>query len=166
MRFLPFALLLVFSLPALSEEVNWYVYGGLSLHSEETETLVGDGIGLQLGLGAQLNQTFGLEFRIDTAPAIEPDSLIDEVEQEFNISVINYEIETTPNVYSSILGTLTFPMNDTTSIILRAGYTTYSVETEFLIDYAEDSRFYYQDLDFSITEEGWTCHMLVDTLGN
>ena len=154
MKFLSCVLLLVLSLSAFSEEAHWYGFGGLSLYSEDTETLVGDGLGFQLGVGVQFNPSFGLEFRIDTAPTIEPDSLVDAFEDELNITLISYEIETTPNVYSSIFGTLTFPMNETRSVILKAGYTTYSVETEFVIDYAEDDRFFYRNEDLSFTDEG------------
>ena len=155
MKFLSFVLLLVLSLPVFAqEESNWYAFGGLSIQSEDTETLVGDGLSFLVGVGFQFNKSVGLEFRVDNAPTIEPDSLVDAFEDELNITLISYEIETTPNVYSSILGTLTFPMNETRSVILKAGYTTYSVETEFVIDYAESDRFFYRNIDLSFTDEG------------
>ncbi|MXZ44929.1 MAG: hypothetical protein F4Z01_08175 [Gammaproteobacteria bacterium] len=135
--------LLLFAIPMQSEEVKWYAFGGTSLFREDTDTLIGDGLGLRAGVGSQFNSTFGIEVSWNGAPAVENSSLAAAIAEDQNLLLRSYAIETQPNFYFSLAGTLTLPMDDQLSFIGKVGYARYSVESQIEIDFAQDEFFYY-----------------------
>ena len=97
-KFLLSVLSLSMSMSVLSQEnVNWYTFWGLSLYSEDVDTLVGDGIGYRLGVGFQFNDIVGLEFAFDGTATLDPSSLRSAIEEEENVTLLDYSIETQRN---------------------------------------------------------------------
>lgn len=135
--------LLFIAIPLVSEEVKWYAFGGTSLYKEDTDTLVGDGLGLRVGLGSQINSIVGIEVSWSGAPTVEDSSLAAAIAEDQNLLLRSFAIETQPNFYFSLSGTLTLPMDDQLSFIGKLGYARYSVESQIEIDFAQDDFFYY-----------------------
>lgn len=130
--------LFLFACPLLSEEANWYVFGGTSIYNEDSGTLIGEGLGLRVGVGSQFNPIIGIEICLDRADTLDHASLASRIEEVNDIKLHSYEIETRANLYLSLLGTVTLPMSDQVSFIGKAGYTRYSVESQIEIVHAED----------------------------
>ena len=107
---------------------SWYISGGTSLWSEDVDTAIGDGFGGKLAVGVQLTPTFGFEWNIDVAPAIDPEVLTDAILELFDWDEARYETETTGHVYSALLGTLRFPIEENIWFLAKAGYANYSAE--------------------------------------
>ena len=132
MKNLLLILSLVFALPALSEtDIQWYSVGGLALYSEDFDASVGDGVGANFGIGAQINKTFGIEIFADRSPPIEPEDLWDEFSKVFDTSAVTeYDIKIAGNLSFTVAGTLTFPMSDRLSGIVKGGFTSISYNLE------------------------------------
>ena len=146
----PFSLfLLLISIPILAvEEIDWYVFGGISTYQEDSDTLVGNGIGIRLGVGVQLTENFGLECIFDQTPALDEDVFINILEDEYG-SFQSYDFEYWGNTYFSILGTFSAPINESVSWIAKAGMTSYEAEIE-----KGDAETFYYIYDFSFVENG------------
>ncbi|MDE0645468.1 MAG: hypothetical protein OXH84_04425 [Gammaproteobacteria bacterium] len=107
---------------------SWYITGGTSLWSEDVDTTVGEGFGYKIALGFQLTKTFGLEWNLDGAPAIDPEVLTDAILELFVWDEAAYETETHGLTYSSFLGTFRYPIEENVWILLKAGFANYSAE--------------------------------------
>ena len=152
-RFIAILFVLSLTLPSLAQEqeIEWYGTIGTSFFNEDVETLVGEGLGIHLGVGVQITDLVGIELAIDTAPAFDNEDLfIEELEKEVGrISSYDYVIQ--PNYYGSLMGTLTFKLEDKFSIVVKGGVSSYEVEIEKLLF---ESRFYSRRDSSPIIEEG------------
>ena len=154
-HFIAILFTLVLAIPSLGQNANWYSFGGLSLYTEDVDTLVGDGIGFSLGVGTQFNKTFGVEFFVDGAATLDPSVLVSAMEDEWDITLNSYEIETQRNFYTGIVGTFTFPVDEKISLVGKVGYVRYSVESKILLKQWEDDYYVYEGSeDLSFKEQG------------
>ena len=111
---------------------------GLSLYSEDTDAMVGSGIGLRLrGFGLQFNNRFGLEGFLDFAPKLDTSSIEDV--SDIDLSGKDVELKTKRSSYASLVGTLTHPMNERWSLIGKVGYCRYS--SKFHVFFKDDLLF-------------------------
>lgn len=122
------ATMLAMPLCAQSFEIDWYGFGGLSAYQTDVDTAVGTASGFQLGIGSQLNRTFGIEFVYQQAPPIEPDEVLKYLTEE-GWSLSEYMIETYSNQYFSMLGTWSYPFPGTSAFFVgKLGVAYYRVE--------------------------------------
>lgn len=152
-----FSILFIFilsvpNLTAQNDETQFYGTVGVSFFEEDVETLFGRGTGLHLGAGVQITDLIGIEFAIDTAPAFDNENLfVEELEKDFG-TLYEYEFVIQPNFYASLMGTLTFKLEDDDfSTIIKAGLSSYEVEIEKLLF---ESRFYTRRNSNPIIEDG------------
>ena len=136
------------------ESMNWYTFGGLSFYGDNLDTRVGDGLGYRVGIGFQFNNIVGLELGFDGAAPVDPASLVSVYEEEENVTLINYSVDTLGNFYTSILGTLSFPLDERFTLIGKMGYAKYRVETTSDIQLAVDELFNYFNVDLSFKDHG------------
>ena len=109
------------------EEMSWYTFGGLALHSEDTDAAVGAGVGPNAGVGIRFNNMFGLEAQVNRSPAMEPEDFWDAFAQVYDVSdATGYEIKLAGNLSFTLAGTLTIPMQEKLSGILKIGYSQIS----------------------------------------
>lgn len=153
-RFIPILFIFIQSVPNLiaqNDETQFYGTLGVSFFEEDVETLVGRGTGLHLGAGFQITDLIGIEFAIDTAPAFDNENLfVEELEKEFG-TLFEYEYVIQPNFYATLMGTLTFKLEDDFSTIIKGGLASYEVEIEELLF---ESRYYFRRDSNPIIEDG------------
>ncbi|MCY3540463.1 MAG: outer membrane beta-barrel protein [Gammaproteobacteria bacterium] len=136
------------------ESMNWYTFGGLSFYGDNVKSRVGDGLGYRVGVGFQFNRTVGLELGFDSAAPVEPASLVAVYEEAENVTLLNYSVDTLSNSYTSIMGTLSFPLDERFTLIGKIGYARYRVETTSDIQLAVDELFNYFNVDLSYKDHG------------
>lgn len=83
-----------------------------------------------MGFGAQVTERFGFEMILDTAPAFDNETLlVDTLEDEF-VRIYSYHVEIWGDVYISFVGTLTIPVEDKISLVLKDEASSYQVEAD------------------------------------
>lgn len=140
---------------------SWYVSGGSYFWSEDVETGVGDGAGVNFGVGVQINETFGLELHFNQSPAIDPNVLTNAVIDELDLNedrVSSWETETHGVAYSSLLGTARFPIDNQRYMFLKAGVASYLVQFHIEIEHEIPSLWgsISDDYEFDVNETGST----------
>lgn len=153
-RFIPIlfiSFLSVSNLIAQDNNVQFYGAVGVSLFNEDVDALVGEGLGLHLGLGLQITDLIGIEFAFDNSPTFDNgDLFIKELEKDVG-RIYSYDYVIKPNFYGSLMGTLTKKLEDDFSIIVKGGVVSYEAEIEKLLF---ESQYYFRRDTSPITEDG------------
>lgn len=138
MKLLTFGLvLLIITAPsAQAVEKPWYVSFGFSSFLENESSGVGEGIGIPLTIGRDINDMFGVEFSFDLAPSADEFSYVERIDADLFAQAINYDVESPGILYASLAGKYNRPLNNTFNLVLKVGLTYFddwaevSVETE------------------------------------
>lgn len=142
-RFACVALIGTLSVPLTAEgnDFDMYFFGGLTIFPEGTsvELASEEGYGNRWGMGFQINNFLGLEIARDSAPALDDLLIVEFFEQDFAEKFTNYEIETTYNRFSSLVGTFSVPISNSTTIIGKVGYANYSYKSK--VDFQSNNGF-------------------------
>lgn len=119
-------------LAAEGNDFDWYFIGGFTVFPDGTSVEVTDteGYGNRWGAGFQINSFFGLEFARDSAPAMNDAAIVDLFEQDFNDTITTYDIKATFNRFSSLVGTFSVPVSNSTKFIGKIGYANYSYRSK------------------------------------
>lgn len=128
-RFIATLFLAFLIIPTFAQSERYFSVG-VSGFQEDVGFAVGEGAGFRLGAGMNLNKTFGFEATLDVAPATEEDAVASYFEDQFGVTFESYDIDPKRNVYLSIFGTLTYPLNNSVSIFGKVGYASYWTEVE------------------------------------
>lgn len=125
-------------------ESTWYAIGGGSIYAEDIGEEIGEGPGIRVGAGVQLNEVFGVELVRDYIPSLA--SIVTGV--LLNSIGLENEVTSSGYVYTSSLGTAKRRLGQDVNLVSKLGIGYYYVEAEFR----------YPDLDIleEISFEGWT----------
>lgn len=138
MKKLTFGLvLLIITIPSVQAvEKPWYVSFGFSSFVENESSGVGEGIGIPLAIGRDINNLFGVEFLIDVAPSADEFSYVERIDADLFARATSYEVDSPGILYTSLSGKYTRPLNNTFNLVLKVGLAYFddwadvSVETE------------------------------------
>ena len=153
-------LLTVLIVPSQAEKVERYLFGGVSTYDEnEAFSDVKRGIGFRFGGGLQFSDRLGLEFFVDNSPSLDPsraaDLLTNEIQalnQVYGQYDATIEVNAERNYYTSVVGTLTFPITDKRSWIFKGGLSYAAFETSLKPGFAD--YFVHKHNDVSATFSG------------
>ena len=129
-------LLLIAAPSVQAVEKPWYVSIGLSSFTENESAGVGEGIGIPLAIGRDINKQFGIEFQIDVAPSANEMSYVKRIDADLFALATNYDVDSPGILYTSLSGKYTRPLNNTFNFVLKIGLTHFDdwaevrVETE------------------------------------
>lgn len=137
------ALIGILSAPLTAEgnDFDLYFFGGFTIFPEGTsiEFASKEGYGNRWGMGFQINDFFGLEIARDSAPAMDDRAIVDFFERDIADTIANYEIKTTLNRFSSLVGKFSVSISNYTKIIGKVGYANYSYRSK--VDFESRSGF-------------------------
>ena len=129
--------LLIITIPSVQAvEKPWYVSFGFSSFVENESSGVGEGIGIPLAIGRDINNLFGVEFQIDVAPSADEFSYVERIDADLFAQATSYEVDSPGILYTSLSGKYSRPLNNTFNLVLKVGLAYFddwadvSVETE------------------------------------
>ena len=112
---------------AKEEVPKWYTIGGLAVYSEDFGETLEEGLGVRVGVGVQLNETFGAELVRDFIPDL--GSVVSSV--FLNVIGAENEVKSSGYVYSSLFGSLRIPTGEDVWLVAKVGIGHYYYEAEF-----------------------------------
>lgn len=131
-----------------------FVTGGLSNFREDLRTTVGDGASPRFALGVQYNNWFGLELFAETAPALSPTSLLEDLEKQLNQTATSFAVNTTTNRYLGLLSKFSYDVKKGLALVGRVGFAKFEAhETSARLQWkneADQSLFTYHKLDEAV----------------
>ncbi|MXZ44654.1 MAG: porin family protein [Gammaproteobacteria bacterium] len=124
--------MLAIPLAAEDNDLGWYFLGGFTVFPDGTSIEVAstEGYGKRWGAGFQINSFFGLEFARDSAPALNDAAIVKIFEQDFDDTINTYDIKSSYNRFSSIVGKFTVPVIKSANLIGKLGYANYSYRSK------------------------------------
>lgn len=120
--FISIVLMVVMSVPSLTQNSEWYIFGGTSFWGEDRTSYVADGTSVRLGVGWQPLERIGLELVWNSVPDMGSFSELETVPEDppfYNRDYNEYDTSTITNI--SLLGTFTVPVTDNTSLLFKSG---------------------------------------------
>ena len=135
-------------------EYLFFVTGGLSNFREDLRTTVGDGASPRFALGVQYNDWFGLELFAETAPALSPTSLLEDLEKQLNQTATSFAVNTTTNRYLGLLSKFSYDVKKGLTLVGKVGFAKFEAhETSARLQWkneADQSLFTYHKLDDAV----------------
>ncbi|MYD46522.1 MAG: hypothetical protein F4W92_09230 [Gammaproteobacteria bacterium] len=132
-------------------DYRFFLTGGLSIFREDLQTTVGDGAMPRIALGVQYNDWFGLELYSESAPALSPMSLLEDLEQRLNQTATSFSVSTTTNRYLGLSSKFSFEVNKGFSLVGKVGLARFDAhETSAKLKWkneADQSVFTYQKFE-------------------
>lgn len=125
-------------------ESTWYAIGGGSIYAEDIGKEIGEGPGIRVGAGNQLNEVFGVELVRDYIPSFA--SIVSSV--LLNAIGLENEVTSSGYVYTSLLGTAKRKLGEKVHLVSKLGVGYYYVEAEY--------RYPKIDIVEEISFDGWT----------
>lgn len=104
---------------------EWYFLGGSSFFVDNDDRGVGEGAGLSFGGGVQFNGAVGLELVINQVPEYQTNYAFDNVRRLPGKHVIQADNHT----YSSLMGTVRFPIDRNVLFIGKLGFSAYRYDS-------------------------------------
>ena len=117
-------------------EKPWYVSFGFSSFLENESSGVGEGIGIPLAIGRDINNLFGVEFQIDIAPSADEYSYVERIDADLFAQATNYEVDSPGIFYTSLSGKYTRPLNNTFNLVLKVGLAYFDDWAEVSVETA------------------------------
>lgn len=115
---------------AAGDDRDWYAFGAFSFiipaAIEEHENLA-----IRFGAGVQASKHIGFELLWDTAPGIQPQSLIPQARLPQTIGPLTYDIESHSFHYFTALAVLTLPLRKPFSLFGKIGLARHYRSIEF-----------------------------------
>ena len=126
MKSLVIILLCVFSVNGLAQNIShWYILGGTSLYAENVDHAVGEGLGVRLGFGAQINQNFGIELVLGSTPSLDPEDLNTFIGDDTDTDIVNYSVDRTASKwYTTAFATYSYPVQERLALVGKLGWST------------------------------------------
>lgn len=118
------ALLILTSSSIVGEESKGlYVFGNVSLFSEDEEVRHGGGLGFGAGLGFQFNKLLALELAWDSAPSIDSTKLNDYLRAQPIVPGTrrHFDVEAEANRFVSFTGVASLKVSDHLSLVGKVG---------------------------------------------
>lgn len=109
-------------------DLQFFVTGGLSNFREDVRSTVGDGAAPRFAIGLQYNRWFGLELYAETAPALSPISLLEDLEKHLNQTATSFSVRTTSNRYLGFLSKYSFDLNKGLSLVGKVGLARFEAQ--------------------------------------
>lgn len=107
---------------AKERDYDTYVSVGFSTFQEEISSAIGSGESFRLAFGHQLKKWFGLEWFEERTPVLETKSILADLSQEFDESILNYSISSQGNKLGGILAKFSYEHNEKYTFVAKVGF--------------------------------------------